>query len=101
MAQNLPPNILADQALTTMKLTRLQSRHANSVTQESTVRDMVVCGPTVFVTRGSSALVAHGQSVLEILVHPTITMQRALLTAAILNLSVFAQHGTRQQVEHS
>lgn len=98
MAQNLPHSILADQAHTIMKLTKHQSRHVNYVTQESTARDMDGCGPMDFVMRDSSALVGLGLSDLVILVHPTMIMQQALQTPVTLHLNVFAQHGTRQQV---
>lgn len=69
------------------------------MTQENTVRDLGVSGPTVLVMRDSSALEGHGPSVLAILVHLTTTMQQALLTAVMFHLNVFAQHGTRLQVE--
>ena len=98
MAQNLQPNILADQARTTMSLTRHQSRHANCATQESTAKDLGGSGLMVFVMRDFTVLEDRGLSVREILALPTITMQQALLTAAMLHLNVFVLHGTRPQV---
>lgn len=98
MAQNLQPNILADQAHTTMSLIRHRSRHANCATQESTAKDLGGSGPMVFVMRDFTALEDHGLSVREILALPTIIMQQVLLTAAIFRLNVFVLHGTRPQV---
>lgn len=99
MAQNLPHNIRANQALITTLLTRRQSRHANCVIQASTVKVLHAFGPMTCVMRAFSALADLGASVQEILVSPVTVTQQALLIAATQHLNVFVQHGTKLQVK--
>lgn len=99
MARNLPLSIHVDQELTTMSQTKRRSLHASYVIQESTVRDMHVCGPMTTVMRVSSALVDRGPNAQETLVSQIMVMQQALLTAVTQCSSVCVQHGTKLQVQ--